>query len=585
MIRGRSLQRELPLGIGLLVVLAVGATAVAAFQEVSRSNTAAVEERLNRLATQLSGLLGQSMRTLLTGMRNIASRPNVRTFAHTLDDPPDTLRRLSQVQLVFNLEIWDRTGRTIATVGRAQPPVDSATARGMIARSGDDQAVVGPILMSDSGAFYPVIVPVLEGNRPFAYLMLRRRLSATPDGGRVLGQLIGLDGGLLIGNAAGDVWTDFYHATPAPPSEAVSGPQVHAYQRADTAVFGKVIAIENSPWLLALEMPQATVLARTRAFRWRVAAIAGIVVVVAVAVAWWASRRMTRPLLQVTEAAEAIAAGQTTTTLAVSRQDEIGRLTGAFNIMAGKVAQSHAQLEAQVAERTATLQETLHELEAFSYTVSHDLRAPLRGMQGFAQALLEDYSPQLDETGRDYARRVVDASRKMDVLIQDLLSYSRLSREQLSIGSVDLDPIAVEVSRGVEDAVNRRGGRIDIVAPLGRVAGNGRILHQMVFNLVGNAVKFVPPDVAPAVRMFSESRNGRLRLWVEDNGIGIAPEHQQRIFGVFERLHGGEAYPGTGIGLAIVRRGAERMGGDAGVESSPGRGSRFWIEVPMEDRA
>jgi signal transduction histidine kinase len=244
-----------------------------------------------------------------------------------------------------------------------------------------------------------------------------------------------------------------------------------------------------------------------------------------------------------------------------------------------------ADLETRVAERTAALQEVNAELESFSYSVSHDLRAPLRAMQGFAAALLEDQADRLDATGRDHARRIVAAGARMDAAIQDLLAYSRLAHAELRLESVDVEALVEELVAHMETEIRGRNARVAVHRPLPRVRAHRSTLRQVVTNLVANALKFVPPGAPPKVEVRGEERDGRVRLWIEDNGIGIPAEHHERIFRVFERLHGVETYPGTGIGLATVRRAMERMGGRAGVESAPGRGSRFWIELARGDAA
>jgi signal transduction histidine kinase len=203
-------------------------------------------------------------------------------------------------------------------------------------------------------------------------------------------------------------------------------------------------------------------------------------------------------------------------------------------------------------------------------------------MEGFAQALLEDYAGELGETGADYARRVVAAAQRMDLLIRDLLAYSRLSREAVELRPVPLGPAVESAVEPFVEELRARGGVIVVEGPLPVVRAQATMLRQVLANLLANAVTYVPPGVRPHVRIRAEERGGRVRLWIEDNGIGIAPEHRERIFEVFERLHGTETYPGTGIGLAIVRRGMERMGGRAGVESEPGKGARFWIELGIE---
>ena len=236
-------------------------------------------------------------------------------------------------------------------------------------------------------------------------------------------------------------------------------------------------------------------------------------------------------------------------------------------------------LEDFVAQRTDQLEAANKELESFAYSVSHDLRAPLRAMEGFANALLEDYADTLDSTGRDYAMRVVSAAQHMDTLIQDLLAYSRLSRSALKASAVSLDSVLGEVMHQFNPEINRSGAQIRVERPLPEVMGDHATLVQVMSNLLSNAIKFVQPGGKPGVKIWAEDKNGRARLWVEDTGIGIAPEYHDRIFRIFERLQGVETYPGTGIGLAIVKKGLERMGGQAGVESVPGRGSKFWVEL------
>ncbi|BAZ10302.1 two-component hybrid sensor and regulator [Calothrix sp. NIES-4071] len=242
-------------------------------------------------------------------------------------------------------------------------------------------------------------------------------------------------------------------------------------------------------------------------------------------------------------------------------------------------------LEQQVMERTSQLQAANNELEAFAYTVSHDLRAPLRAMQGFAEALAEDYGKLLDEVGNEYIARIINSAQRLENLIQDLLSYSRLSRTDLYLQPVNLNNVMFEVMTQLDADLKAKNAQVTISAPLRAVLAHRNTIAQVIANLLTNAIKFVRVDEQPQVLIWSEIKTpGWVRLWVKDNGIGIKAEHHKRIFSVFERLHGIERYPGTGIGLAIVRKGVERMGGRVGLESLPGQGSSFWIELKDASR-
>ncbi|MCC5642734.1 hypothetical protein LC607_07200 [Nostoc sp. CHAB 5824] len=178
-------------------------------------------------------------------------------------------------------------------------------------------------------------------------------------------------------------------------------------------------------------------------------------------------------------------------------------------------------------------------------------------------------------------QRIVASTQQADKLVQDLLEYSRLSRTELPLQAINLSLLMIQVLRQLELEITQRQARMQVEEPLSEVTGNPTILIQVVTNLLTNAIKFVAPGVQPQLRIWTEKRNQLVRLWVQDNGIGIKETHQKRIFNVFERLHSYEVYPGSGIGLAIVRKGVERMGGQVGVESQPGQRSRFWIDLPI----
>lgn len=262
---------------------------------------------------------------------------------------------------------------------------------------------------------------------------------------------------------------------------------------------------------------------------------------------------------------------------------ELVKKSEALKEQSRQLQQTNEELRHEVATRKKAeeaLKESNDELEAFSYSVSHDLRAPVRAMQGFARVLMEDYGENLDDAARDYLDRIVTGASRMDNLIQDLLVYSRLGHTELSLGPISLKQLINEILRQISPEIESRNAEVSISDDLPEVVANKMALGQALENLITNGMKFMPNGQSPKIRIEAQTIGKMVRLWIIDNGIGIPEEHHSRIFRVFERLHTAESYPGTGIGLAIVRKGVERMHGRVGLESSPGQGSRFYIELP-----
>jgi PAS domain S-box-containing protein len=242
-----------------------------------------------------------------------------------------------------------------------------------------------------------------------------------------------------------------------------------------------------------------------------------------------------------------------------------------------KVAQQN--LEHLVAERTAELRETNEHLEAFVYSIAHDLRAPLRAMQGYSQILMDNAHEHLPPQDKTFLERINRSAELMDKMVLDLLAFGRTASTEITFGPVDLQWVwraAVEQTSG---EIERSDAILEIATPLCVVRAHEPTLTQVIANLLSNAVKFVEPGTRPHIKFGCEDKESIVRIWLQDNGVGIDPEYHERIFRVFERLHGA-TFAGTGIGLAIVRKGVERMNGQIGIESTPGKGTCFWIELP-----
>lgn len=246
------------------------------------------------------------------------------------------------------------------------------------------------------------------------------------------------------------------------------------------------------------------------------------------------------------------------------------------------LAEANQELDKRIQERTASLTEAVAQMEEFSYTVSHDLRAPVRAMRGYAQIALEEYGTRLDERGRDFLERIARGSSRMERLIHDVLTYTRLARCDIQLHRVSLQNLVHDILQE-HPKMQPPHAEIVIRKPLHDVLAHEPLLTQAISNLLANGIKFVARGTTPKIQVWTEIRNGRIRLWVEDNGVGIKPQYQHRLFGMFERVHQDPHYDGMGIGLAIVRKAAARMGGSVGVESDGITGSSFWLELAPAD--
>jgi signal transduction histidine kinase len=216
-------------------------------------------------------------------------------------------------------------------------------------------------------------------------------------------------------------------------------------------------------------------------------------------------------------------------------------------------------------------------LKAFSYSLSHDLRAPIRAIVSFTQLALEEYGPRVGPPATEYLEKAVSAARRLDHLILDVLAFSRTTRQKLVSEPVDVEKLLKDILQDRPEWTEPKA-KVTIESPLAWVMGDGASLTQCLTNLLDNAIKFLPRGVTPEIRIFSHRSGSRVSLCVADNGIGIPETAQPRIFDLFQRAHNG--YEGYGIGLAIVRRAADRMQGTVSVSSVPGKGSTFCLELP-----
>jgi len=262
-------------------------------------------------------------------------------------------------------------------------------------------------------------------------------------------------------------------------------------------------------------------------------------------------------------------------------------LAGVTRLLALHLERARAEEDLRDRERSARelareLRHANDELESFAYSVSHDLRAPLRTMQGFAHTLMQQYGDELPEEALDFVRRIVNSGEAAEGLISDLLAYSRLSVSAIEYQAVSLDDVVDDALELLDADIRATRAEIRIDRPLPELASNHTILVQAIQNLISNGIKFTRAGEQPVITITADVEGEVCRLVVTDQGVGIPPDKLPRIFRVFERLSGDVHREGTGIGLAIVRRAMERLGGNVAVHSEPGEGSEFVLEIPLK---
>ncbi len=302
---------------------------------------------------------------------------------------------------------------------------------------------------------------------------------------------------------------------------------------------------------------------------------------IGVLAAWVMSRNITKPLNQLMAAATAISQGNYSSPVSIDvhQTDELGKLANAFNIMRTQVYLMHEDLENKVKERTAQLENVNKELEAFSYSVSHDLRTPLRAISGYSIMLKEDYEAELDTEGKRIIRNIITNAKMMGQLIDDLLSFSRLGKKELVRTQIDMQLLAKNVVNELlqSEPENKCRFNIDVLSP---IKADQVMIKQVLLNLVSNAIKYSSKKPDPEIVIGSMDKETDTIYYVKDNGVGFDMAYANKLFGVFQRLHSQEEFEGSGVGLALVKRIIKKHKGEIWAEGIENKGATFYFSLP-----
>lgn len=575
-----SIERKLPLLVTALLLIVAGAMLAIGYGEVRRASRRLVDQRLP-LATKVLADLFQVPQGRAR-LAALANDPAIVAFLRAggrsgRDRALAAMERMT-LDTASNaaLELRDFSGRLLLRTGRLR------VADSVLVSPGRDSARYGRFMLQDTTLFLAAAVAVGDAERAGGIVQQVARVVFNKSMPKNLTGLAGGDISLVVGNADGAPWTDFGQIVSTPPAQVLASRTPVRYERDGEVWRASAAPVPGTPWMVVAEIPSRLVQAPARAYVFNMAPIALLIAVVGVLIAWWGSRTIIRPLGEVTKTAEAIAGGDLDRRVTVERDDEVGRLARSFNTMAEHVSRSHQHLESQVAERTRALAGTNAELESFTYSVSHDLRAPLRAIHGFARILLEDHHAQLDPEAQRLLGVIDQNTRRMGQLIDDLLAFSRLGRQGIGAARVDMKELATTVADEVRRAEGDRPLEIAI-EPLPAAVGDRALLRQVVSNLLANAAKFTRGRPAARIDVGARSDGGQTVYFVKDNGAGFDARYTDKLFGVFQRLHSADEFEGTGVGLAIVKRIIQRHGGRVWAEGKVDQGATFYFTLPSEE--
>jgi signal transduction histidine kinase len=556
---------------------------------LTRSAETAARDRLTRAARQVAGTVQSAMQDRLAQLRGLTRDSVVLRALHgsaidtaRLAPVLGRLRTSSDSAAQLAVELWDANGRRLAYAGPDVTGSQPALSDGPFT----------PLYASGGRVYFWILAPLVEGGRVIGYVAAQRRVSGPREANRTLRDLIGEDVELYMRNAAGDVWS-------ASPGDPASGPLRR--DTTATGIFnvrphvGRTIVGEapvvGTPWLAVLETPLGSVHTRAHSTLVTLALISLLLVMGGAAISWAISRRLTRPLVSLTDAAEAIARGDDARRVEDDGGDEIGRLATSFNQMASEVATSRRELERRIADAEQARAEAERASRAksdFLAVMSHELRTPLNAIGGYAQLLELGVHGPINDAQRDALARLGRSQAHLLRLITDVLNFAKLDAGQVqySVTDVAIAEMLANLEPLVAPQVQSKGLTLTwemCARPLTARADADK-LQQVVLNVVTNAIKFTPRGGTIAIEC--DATDDEVYIRVSDTGIGIPSD---RLPSVFEPFVQGDRtlsrpHEGVGLGLAISRDLARGMGGDLTAVSVVGKGSIFTVAMPRGGR-
>ncbi|HJP63831.1 MAG TPA: ATP-binding protein [Mucilaginibacter sp.] len=581
-----SIQQRLPLLICFFLLSAITIYGFANYYSLRKATLTVGKVRLGRLANQISTMFGQSAQVVVTTMDTIAKQPSVkgclqsggREFRSETLAELDKLHRdtswVSVTLLDSNLKVILRSEKSKTDV---KVPVKEVLSFMKVA---PNSAMVGKIYNVNGLMYYPAVATIADKDHIKGYIVGWQSLRVTPQAVSQFSHLLGVGAVLYIENSDASMWTDLLKPLPNPAFKAGQMGELIEYK--DTHGVDLMASAKEVPfthWVAVVEFPQTAILEGVGSFTNLIVISGFLLTIIGIIAAWVVSRNITKPLNELTKAATAISQGNYSSSVDIYRKDELGELANAFNTMTAKVYKMYQDLDNKVTERTTQLQNANKELEAFSYSVSHDLRTPLRAVNGYSIMLKEDYEDKLDAEGVRIINNIINNAKTMGQLIDELLAFSRLGKKELALAKVDMKPLVQTVIEELLDNEAREKYNIDIGA-LPASKADKSMIKQVLMNLVGNAIKYSSKRTDPLIEIRGQEEENRMVYSVKDNGVGFDMAYAGKLFGVFQRLHSQEEFEGTGVGLALVKRIIDKHGGEIWAEAEENKGATFYFSLP-----
>ena len=582
-----SIRQRLSLLICTLLLSTIAIYGFANYYSLKKATLAIGKQRLVAITNQISSMLGTSADFLVKTANNTAAQPAVVKCLNSggkefRNETIAALDKLHRDSTWVSAELLDGNFTPLLYSSKTTYKINLNVKNVVdFTKADPGSSKVGKIYRLGDSMYYPIVSTVLQKKQIIGYIVCWQLLHASQQAVTSLSKLVGTEASFYLLNTDESLRTDMINPVANLPVGIGRVGSIFEYSGPAGTMIANTQNIPGTYWIIMVEFSENNVLNGINSFlNWII--IVGIVLTaIGIFSAGIVSGNITKPLNQLSVAATAIAEGNYSATVPVDiqRNDEIKHLADVFNIMRAQVEQMHNNLERTVLERTAQLENVNKELEAFSYSVSHDLRTPLRAIIGYSVMFKEDYESDLDDEAKRILRNIIINAKMMGQLIDDLLSFSRLGKKELSVSNVDMQQLTETVVADLlqHEAENKYKIKIGHLPSIDADRG---MIKQVLVNLVGNAIKYSSKKAEPLIEIGAAENESTITYYIKDNGAGFDMAYAGKLFGVFQRLHSQEEFEGTGVGLALVKRIIDKHKGEVYAKGEENAGAVFYFSLP-----